>query len=362
VPTEKNKITIRQIFILFILSTFSPAIRLFTQICSDYGKIAGWTAPIISVIALFIIINVLNAFFKNNNEANLSDIFDISLGKIAGKTLLVLYLIWTILLYFLYVRYYAERLLSSIFPNTNIRFFIIIMLIMALFSARGKIETFARFSEFSILLFTFIFIVFFILLAPTVKLSNLLPITYYDAWPALKSSYPVVGIWGYITLLFFLGDNIKNKNEIKKSSKKAIWYLAIMTMLMMITVVGSLGYKNAERMPLPFFNATKLINFMQSFDRFEAVLLSAWVISDFIVITVFAKIIANIGKKLFNVSVIKYFGSPIILLGYAGSLYLATNRYELEIFSENVAILVNIAFCYLIPIIVLIIGKLRKKI
>ena len=361
-PTEKNKITIRQIFILFILSTFSPAIRLFTQVCSDYGKIAGWTAPIISVIALFIIINVLNAFFKNNNEANLSDIFDIVLGKIAGKTLLVLYLLWTILLYFLYVRYYAERLLSSIFPNTNIRFFIIVMLIMIFISARGKIETFARFSEYSFILFTIIFIAFFVLLMPTMKLSNLLPITYYDAWPALKSSYPVIGIWGYVTFLFFLGDNIKNKNEIKKYSKKAIWYLAIMTTLMMITVVGSLGYLNAERMPLPFFNVTKLISFMESFDRFEAVLLSAWVISDFIVITVFAKVIANIGKKLFNVSEIKYFASPIILLGYAGSLFLATNRYELETFSERVALITNTTMCYIIPIIILIIGKLRKKI
>lgn len=361
-PSAKNKITIRQLFVIFVIVTLSPAIRLFPQICSEYGGIAGWTAPIIASTAMFILLAVLNAFFRKVEVTDLSDVFELSLGKIAGKLLSTLYLLWVIILFALYIRYYADRLLSSIYPNTNIRFFLLAMLAVVYYVSRGRIESFARFGEFVFLIFIIIFIMFYILLIPTVEINNLLPLTYYDVWPAVKAAYPVIGIWGYITLLLFLGEHVIKKEQFKKNGKQTILLLVIMTTLLIIFVIGTLGYQLAERMPLPFFAATKLVSLVESLDRMEAILLTIWVISDFIIITVFALLIMNITKKLFQVTEIKYFASPIVLLGYAGSLFLATSSYEMESFSSIIALPVNILLCIVVPIVVFCVGKIRKKI
>ncbi len=358
----KNKVTIRQAFIIFIVSTLSPAIRLFPTDCARLGEEAAWIAPIISAVPLLLICVVLNAFFKNQNAANLADVFTLSLGKIAGKTVISFYLFWSVILYFLYIRYYVERLMSSLFPNSDMRFFIITIMIVVYLAARGKIEAFARFSELSFLVFTVVLTIFFILLIPNVKMSNLFPLTYHDIIPAAKATYPVLGIWGYITLVFFLGENIMDKDRINKIYKKSVLFIAVMASLTVLFVVGSLGYKVVQRMSLPFFNATKLITVMETLDRLESVLLAIWVVADFIVITLFVIIIMHIMKSLFSVSESKYFASPVILFGYVGSQFLTSNRFEFELFSNTVGLTGNIVVCFIIPAIVLVIGKLRRKI
>jgi spore germination protein KB len=361
-PTQQNKITTRQLFVMFVLATLSPSIRLFPQICSEYGGIAGWTGPILATAAFALLIAVLNALFKDNKFRDMSDVFEQALGKPAGKALLVIVLVWVVLLYFLYIRYYADRLLSSIYPNTNIRFFIIFISIPVFIALRGRIETFARFSEFSIIMFTIIFVVFYLLLVPSFRLSNVYPLTLYDAWPAVRAAFPVVGIWAYISLLLFLGDYVIKKEEFKAIGKKTAVYLIIMTTLMIVLVVGALGYRLAERIPLPFFGVTKLIAIMESFDRLEPVLLSVWLVSDFIVISVFGLVIANIAKRLFNAGQRKYFAAPVVLLGYTGSLFICTSRFELEVFSAKFALPANVVLCFALPVVLFIVAKARKKI
>ena len=87
--------------------------------------------------------------------------FELTLGKVLAKLLLCLYFLWIFLLFFLYIRYYAERLLSSIFPDTDLRFFVIVMMLLVFMAARGRLSVIARFSELSILIMTAIIAVLF---------------------------------------------------------------------------------------------------------------------------------------------------------------------------------------------------------
>lgn len=360
-PSQNNKITVRQVIIIFIICTLSPAIRLFPNLCSELGGIAGWVTPALSAPVLVLIFYVFHYFFVNNKYANLSDVFNACLGKAVGKILLGLYLIWFVILLFLYIRYYANRLLGSIFAYSDNRFLILTMMMLVFIPVRGKIETFARFVEFSFLMFTVVFIIFFIFLIPSVKPENLLPITHHDAIPAIKATYPILGIWGYITFGFFLGDNIIDKDKIKKHAGQCVVFISVLTLVMMVFVLGSLGWQVAQRMPLPFFNAVRMIELIESFDRFESILLSIWVVADFIIIIFFAKLVMNVVNKLFDASEPKYFASPVILMGYIGSRYIAQNRFEMETFSTKIALPINILLSIVLPIVVFVIGKLRKK-
>ena len=356
-----GKVSIRQIYILFLIAILSPSIRIFPNSCSEAAKTAAWVAPIISSVSYFVLYMVISAFFKKKGIHNLNDVFDAALGSIIGKILLTVYLLWSIFLFWLYIRYYAGRFLSTIFPNTDLRFFLIVMLVLVFIAARGKLETFIRFSEFAFILFVAIVLLLFVFLLPEIKLSNVYPVTYYDFFPALKASLRVSAIWGYLLLPFFFSDNFLNMDQIKKYGKQSTIFVVPMTMGLIAVVVGTVGYSVARRMPIPFFSAVKLISFIESFERFEAVMLAIWVAADFILITFFALVIMNIIKHLFSLSEVKYLATPVVSMGYIGSQYISAARFEREAVSIHFAIYVNLILLYIVPILILFIGKLRKK-
>jgi hypothetical protein len=344
-----------------MVSTLSAAIRLFPSETAAISGAASWLTPLAGVVPLLLNFKVLNIMFKNNTYTNFGEVIEASLGRIMGKIIIVIFLLWMIILYFLYIRYYADRLLSSIYTSTDVRFFLLIMMLLVFMTTRGRIEAFTRFAEFSFLAFNAIMFAFFVLLLPSVKIENILPVTYYDIVPVIRASYPIAGIWCYLPLFFFIGDKVTDKGRINSYSKRTAIYLFVMNTLLIITVVGSIGPKVVQRMPLPFFNAVKVITFSELFDRMESVLLSVWVVSDFLVINSFAFIIMAICKQLFRLKEDKFLSAPLAFLGYSGSQFLTTSRFELKLFSNKIGLPINIITCILLPFIIMIIGKLRKK-
>ncbi len=360
--SNNKKITVRQLVVMFMMSNLSATIRLLPTECAKISGRAAWLTPLISALPLLMLFSILTSMYKKENVRNYGDVIEFSVGKIAGRVLLVIYLIWCVILYLLYIRYYAERLLSTIFPNTDMRFFILVMMLLVFMATRGRTEVLARFAELFFLIFNFIMIMFFIMLLPSVKLENLYPVTYYDILPAVKGTSPILAIWGYITLVLFLGEKVVDKNQLIKRGRRYTLFLAVMSTLIIITVVGSIGYKVVPKMPIPFFSAIKAISVMEALNRIESILLSVWVVSDFGVITVFAMIIMHILKHLFNVSEVKYLSSPIALLGYSGGQFFTDSRAELGTFSSKIGIASNLVLCFAIPFVVFFIGKLRRKI
>ncbi len=359
---SNGKISVRQAFILSMLATLSPTIRIFPNACARDAKTAAWLTPIAAAISLIILYSVLSAYFEKKNFKNLDDVFRATLGNVSGIMLLMLFLSWFIIILWLYLRYYAARLVSTIYPNTDIRFFILAMVVLTYIAAKGKIETFCRFAELIFLSFTVILFILFIFLLPEVEIGNIYPVTYYDILPVFKATRNVSPIWGYILIPFFFGESIFNKNEIKKFGKQSTIYLVVMNMLILVTIVGALGPTVSQRMSFPFFNAVKIITFMESFDRFESVMLAVWVAADFVIVTLLLFVITTIIKNLFSLSERKYLATPIAAIGYIGSQYFTVNRFEIETFTSQFFIYVNIILLYVAPIMVFIIGKIRKKI
>jgi hypothetical protein len=87
--------------------------------------------------------------------------------------------------------------------------------------------------------------------------------------------------------VLFLGEKVVVKEPANLNAAGGILcFFLFMSTLIIITVVGSLGYKVVPKMPIPFFSAIKAISVMEALIRIESILLSVWVVSDFGVITV----------------------------------------------------------------------------
>ncbi|MDR3209208.1 MAG: GerAB/ArcD/ProY family transporter [Oscillospiraceae bacterium] len=361
---NNNKISSRQLAVMYIISVLSPATRLFPSVCARYGKTAGWVGVVVAALGTLALGAAFSAWFKKSAAypTDLGGIIETAFGRIAGRVLLAVYFLWLLVLYLTYISYYAARLLSTIFTTADIRFFVVTMMFVCLIAAHGRLESLGRFAEFAVIIFVVAFIAFYLFLIPTFKLRNVWPVTYLDAVPILRASYPVVSILGYFSIFLFLGGQIADRAVFPKSAKRGILLLGVLTVLMTASCIGTLGYAVARRMPLPFFSATKLINILQSFDRLEALLLSIWVISDFVMLASLVFILANLLRKLFNVREERYFATPIVFFGIVGGIFFAMSRSELEAFSfSRFTMTFNVATGIILPCAAMLVGHLRLR-
>lgn len=359
---SKDKISIRQVMLLFLSATLSPAIRLFPHNTSKTAGRAGWLAPVAAVIPLIIIIFIVNSFYKQGKIKSLADVYTDILGNLAGKIVVVFYHLWILFLDALYVRYYAERLLSTTMSKTSNIFLISIMLILVFYATRKGLKTIAIANDVFFNIFLVIFSFVFITAIPMIKYNNVMSVSYLDIWPVMKSSTTIFGVWGYYLFFFFLGNKIKDTQNLVKTSLQGIGIKFVLTILGLIMTIGSFGSLMISHNPIPFFAVVRNISLFGVIERIESIIISVWVITDFILIAFFTYTAAVIMKTLFNLSSEKSVLTPIILFAGTGGVFMFKNRLELANFSDKFALPANILLTIIVPIIVFAIGKLRKKI
>ncbi len=360
--SSREKISMRQAVVLFLLLVFSTSIRVLPPYAAKAAGRAGWLIPVFSVLPFIVLVYIMQAIFKNYREASLADIICRTLGKAPGRVLLILYLIWLMAFLGILVRNFAEKFLISVLPNTPQSFFTVTILAVVFFCVRGGIVNITRTAEFLFLLFTATFVFLFLFTIPNLEVINLYPITYYDVWPLIKASFPNISIWGAFTYIFFLGDRINDKEHAKRFGMQGAIYLVITTLMLLVQTIGVYGYSVVGRTSAPYISSVKSISILRTVERIESVSVTSWAIADFVPISVLVLIMVNIIKTLFSLSEEKALVSPVVIFAFIFSQYVAKNSFELERFTRYISVPTGIIFGSVVPLIILIVGKIRKTI
>ncbi len=359
---DKGKITIWQAVLLFVTLTASPTVRVVSGSTAREAKQAAWITPFIALFAFLIIVLVMHSMYRKYKEVSFMEIIYNITGSFIGKIIMIIYVINILILLALYIRFLAERLAMSIYPYIDIDIIIGIMLVVVAVVLRNGIENIARMNQifFPLLLVSILIII--ALMIPNVELKNLTPISYLDIEPIFIASLTPLAIWSYFTFIFFIGDKIKETENIKKYGIMSAIFLFIITTVIIIASVGTLGHSIISRSPLSFFVAVKQISFFDFIERIEALLISIWILSDFIIISVFSYILLNIFKDTFKINEIKPLVNVFMVFAYILSLYIANSAFELTNFSNKFQIYANVIIGFVFPVIIWGVGKVRKKI
>jgi spore germination protein KB len=359
---SKDKISVRQATILFLVMVYSPAIRVFPAYAATKARYAGWLAPLFALLPFIALVFVMQALFRNSKEANLSDLILRVFGRFFGRIILSFYLVWLIIVSGSYVRFFAERFLSGLLPNTSMSFFTVSILAAALYVARGGIVQLTRAVEFLFMMFSAIFFILFLLTLPNIDLANLWPVTYYDIQPLIEASYPILGLWSYFTVVFFFGDEINDKEKIGRFGFHGSIYLVLTTLMLLIQAIGTYGYTVVKRLAFPYFITIKSISLLDTIERIQSLALSFWVIVDLVIIVVFIYINMSVIKSLFSISDKKHMASPVTIFAFIIAYFVGKDRIEMYSFSDKIGLPLNILLFFVFPIILLLVGKIRKKV
>ncbi|HPD01133.1 MAG TPA: endospore germination permease [Acetivibrio sp.] len=359
---DKDKISIRQAMFLFLTVIASPAIRLVPVIAAQTAQEAAWLAPIVAAVILFLNVLVWNRIYKKYKNDSLMHIYSDIAGKFIGKLLSIIYFLWATLLVCVYVMYFAVRLVGSIYPDTNPSIFIISILVLVVYLLRYGLVTLARLNEIVFPMFAVTFLIIFIMLMPYLQVIFLGPVTYKSILPVINAGIGISGLSSYYTFLFVLGDKINNKESIKKIGIQTTIFILVNQILLIVMTLGSFSYSVIKRSQLPLLLAVKQISLFNTLEKIESVIVAGWVFSDFVLICFFSIIALKILKSLFGLSDERHLAKIFMVLIFFLSLYLSSTIFELERLSSYVLIPGDFILGFIVPVIMLAVGKIRKKI
>lgn len=362
--SEKGKISIMQATILYLVLGYTALLRRTPGYAAEKAGQAGWLIPFLSIPVFTLLGFLFNSLYKGYKGRSISlngiimDVFGKPLGTMAAAA----YLFYMTLLTGFMMRLYTERLLSTIFPQTNINVFIIIMLILVSAALHYGLTVIARMSEiiFPVLLISFLMLT--VAIIPQIDLYMITPVSINDVLPVAEGSLIVTSVLSHYSLLFFFSDRINiNKNNIKKSSILVSIYLGILNPIFFISCIGSLSPMVVANSSFPYLAVIKNIKLFSIIEKIEPVVITLWIMSDFIFISILIYISLKIMKELFGLKRVSSLKNIYLIFIYVFTLFFALNAFELDRFSGSLMIYIALFFQVIIPILLLITGKIRRR-
>lgn len=356
---DKGKITMVQAVLLFLIMIYSATMRSIPAYVIEVAGQAAWLTPAVALLFFFVLFIIIKRFVTKYPNQPLANIICNIIGKPLGKIIIIIYIFWFLILLALYVRYFDERLLSSIYPDVDIKILPIIILVLVGIMLRSGIVVIARMNKiiFSVVAIQFFLII--LLMIQKIDLRHITPISHFDIIPIFKGSAGVFEIWLYFFFLFMISDKIIIKKNMEKNVLFSIIFIFILTTLLLIMLLGVFGAKTLLQIPLPLLTAVKYIS--AEYSGFESLFLSVWIFADFITISIFAYIIIRLLKSLFELQNPMPLLSILLIFIYFLSLFISNEVFELHYFAQKIGFIGNMALGFGVPVLIFVAGKMRKK-
>ena len=365
---EEKGISLKQLIAMFVLASAAPLVRSIPGLAAKTAGAAAWLSPLIVILLGILSVITLNKLIngikgKDGNERNiknLDDVFCITYGKIVGRIICVVYIVWLIILMAVQTRLFAERFVITLLIYAPVDFFIISMLVIVYIMSRLRVEAFGRFSQVFSLLLVVIFGIIILSISKDITINNLLPVTFYDTKNILLLAFEIAGICCFFTYGLFFGEKILDKGNVKKEKFHIVLPVVIIALITILTTIGVFGYRVTGNFAQAFSMALKSISIFGSIERIESVLIAFWVVADMGFVVFFMIATSNLAKNTFKLSSRKVAILPIVILLYIVVMLLAKSYIYLIDFVGMVIIPLNLLFGFVIPIMTLGVAKCRK--
>lgn len=360
---REDSVSVPQLVILGAVGLFSPIIRLLPKAVTEIAGNAGILSPLAAIPLLAVLFFIAISFAKARQEGEgLADIIIRILGNKIGKILCFLFLLWFIFYAAVNLRSSGERLLSTIYPGGSLWVFLPITLILAFMGAVGSIRSLANTSQIFLKLMLVVLLAVFIFTVPQVSKNNLLPISYLDLPQIFAGAVPLANVLSPMVYILFISFAVKRNEQTLKAPLSAMLLLLSVAFLIIFSIVGNFGADFTNNMQSPFFSMIRNIKVFNTVERFEAVVIALWVLTDFVFLSFILTVIKVLTKKIFGIEKTFF---PLMLIAAAvffTAMFMENNAFSFLFISEHLSPCINAAFTFGVLPAVWLIGKLRKKI
>ena len=357
-----DRISLKQLRALYLVSVLSPAIRLLPNSTVLHAKSASWLSPIFALGPVLLYVLLLAAVGRRHRDGeSVTDLVSRAVGKRWGKALLLMAGLWLSFYAGFLLRADAERLHATIYKEGSVFVFVGASLIVAFIVAGSSVRALARMAEVFLPILYAVLALSCALALVDVKTENLLPVTPQDIPGALYGAIPVTNVLAVAAyFLLFLENTEKHRDAKGIMVRGSLWIMAGV-FAVLLTVTGTLSAPLANHLNNPFFVMARNLSVFGVNERVEAVVIALWVVTDLIFTSAIIRASGAALHGAIEKGKLKAYVVAASVGALAGSIFCAKDAFVLSKVSEYWVPLANIFFtCVLFPA-VFIIGLVRNR-
>lgn len=346
--------------LIFLIIVFLIADTAYFAFVYKISRHDTWLVHLVSMSFGILLLFLINFIYKRT-QAGILDILILSFGKVVGKFLGILYILYFLFLLSLTISNIGRFTNDLILYDQKISIVYAAIIIACGYAAFIGLESIVRANYIVTFVGIVSLVLFFILSLFELNIKNLLPILTYKAGPILhgikiESAAPYGQIIILIVLLPFVKSNVK---ELYKISFSLI-AVAIVTIVIFFDIIGVLSVEmssNLTHVTVQTLKVTKIGMFIQHSDIF-AILMDLSL--QFIKISLLYYVVIILMSNYFGLKNKNSLVIPIGVLIFAMSSNMYENDIEKFKLITEVLPIISIPLQYIIPIMIGIILLFKK--
>lgn len=357
----EERVPHRQALVLLFAALLSPIVRIVPGASVRTAGNAGWLAPLMALPLLLAALWVIGWGLRKAG-GGLAGLYCAAFGQGLGRVACGLSAAVLWVLFCGGLRFFGERFVSTMYPNTELGMFFTFLLLVLVWM-RGKIlAVWARAGQIFFYVAIVVELLVLALNLGEIKSYHVLPLWTGDLLPAALASIPVIGaVSSGAALAFLTGDVILG------SRARTMGWCAGFCLMLLATgfvTVGYFGPETTGELQVPFFSLAKEAGIPGAVERLESVVSCVWVFVDVLFLGIVMKGTARALCAALNCGEEARLTGPLLLAALAGGWLIAGGANGLETLYRRGMALVQIGALLLLPVLaggVLCLREHREK-
>lgn len=344
------------ITIVIITKVFftSPALLI------SFTGTANWYATLISAGTALIGFTFVYLLLKDYPGRNLIEIFEIVLGRYIGFIFSGIFSLWFIFIAAAFLREFAEVLTVYVLPLSPLSFIIGMFVFGTTILSFMGLESIVRFAKLSSLVIFVGYISVQLLSWEYYELHRIFPIYGYGIKNTLLHGITRSSAYGEAVILAVFAGSLQGVQHIKRAGYAAIFISGLLVSSALLSFTLVFPYTVAQEITSLMYQMTRLIDYGRFVQRLDPIFFFIWNIGTFIAITTIFYTGVSIYCHMFRIQDIKPVLIPSNIILFAAAMIPKDMSIIIMGYVQGTRQYGWIIY-FLMPLIVLIISRLRRK-
>lgn len=357
-------ISLRQLTILVLFYTVGTTILVIPAPLAADAKQDAWIAAIVGWLLGLLIVLFYIAFSRLFPNISFLSFVEYAFGKWLGKLLSLSFIFFTFIASSIVLYYIGNFMTTQIMPETPTEAFIILFASIVFMGLRLGLEVLARTAEILFPWFIVLFTVLAIFLIPEIEMQKIMPIMEFGfkpvLWPAINfastASLPL------IVFLMIYPMSLNHKKKAGSAFFIGVLIGGIFAIIVTFLSISILGVEISAKNMYPSYALAQKINIGNFIQRVEILMAGMWFMTIFFKASFYAYGFVSGIAQLFGCKDYRPLVLPCGMIIVSFSVVVYPNVSVMSDFESTVYIPLAITVGFLLPLLVYMIGLIRKRI
>ncbi|MFT9494392.1 GerAB/ArcD/ProY family transporter [Anaerosolibacter sp.] len=321
-----------------------------------------WISLILATLASIPLVWVYAKIQIGYPEKDLFEINEIILGKILGKLINVLFLVFVFVNGASIIRAFSEFFITVGLPETPQIVFGIFLTGLCGFAAKEGVEILGRLAELFLIILSFIVPMAILTLIPKMDIHHLQPVLYNGWGPVFIGTFSSITFpFGEAVTILMISMGLRKKESFKKVYILGVMLGGSILFSTAVTELLALGYNTYSSKYFPAYGAVSRINVGDFIQRLEIIVSTISLLAGFIKISVCLLAACKGVASLFNTVQYRFMVWPMALLLLNLSVIIYSDIFHAMRWAEEIWVYFAIPFEMILPILILVIIEIRNR-